>query len=205
MQEMKIEGTTTTTATTYVSCITEQMMDVEEIITAGTSQTNSTNNIIFAEMKNKDGNDLLQLKQEMASELVSFLLSVARVPGPSNTVGIKSCAKNCDDILETAINRVSYYITGFTENMVINQLYGTEVKKFHPFMELKDSSLCPHSTLFYFAKLHNLELISILPSMPRTSKWRLPLTFYDIHSDSHLYVYFISLVHATCIVHSVIL
>jgi hypothetical protein len=102
------------------------MMAVEEITTASTSHTNSTNDIIFSEMKNNGGDDMLQLKQEMSSELVSFLLSVARVPGPSNTVGIKSCAKDCDDILENAINKVSYYITGFTENMIINQLYGTD-------------------------------------------------------------------------------
>jgi hypothetical protein len=94
------------------------MMAVEEIMTASTNQTNPTNNIIIAEMKNNDGDDLLRLKQEMASEIVSFLLSVAQVPSLSNTVGIKSCAKNCDDILENAINKVSYYVTRFTENMI---------------------------------------------------------------------------------------
>lgn len=83
------------------------MMDVEEIITASNNQTNSTSDMIFDELRDND-NDLLQLKQEMASELVSLLLSVAQVPGPKNTVEIKSCAKNCDDILENIINRVSY-------------------------------------------------------------------------------------------------
>lgn len=96
------------------------MMDVEEIITASTNQTNSINDIIFDEMMDNDEDDLLQLKQEMASELVSLLLSVAQVPGPNSTLGIKSCAKNCDDILEDVINRVSYYITGLTENMIVN-------------------------------------------------------------------------------------
>lgn len=94
-------------------------MDVEEIITASTNQTNSRNNIILDEMRDNDEDDLLQLKQEMASELVSLLLSVAQVPGPNNTVGIESCAKNCDDILEYVVNRVSYYITGLTENKIV--------------------------------------------------------------------------------------
>jgi hypothetical protein len=103
-----------------ISYVTEQMMDVEEVITASTNQTNSVNDIIFDEMGDNDDDNLLKLKQEMASELVSLLLSVAQVPGPSNTVGIKSCAKNCDDILENIINMVSYYITGLTENIMVN-------------------------------------------------------------------------------------
>jgi hypothetical protein len=77
--------------------------------------------------------------------------------------------------------------------MIINQLYGTDsfVKSLkwisqeiptcrtERFITL--SSNAWHSTLFYFAKLHNLGLISILPSMPRTSKWPLPLTFSDVY------------------------
>jgi hypothetical protein len=95
------------------------MMAVEEIITAHNNQTNSINDIIFVEMEDNDEDNLLQLKQEMASELISLLLSVAQVPGPNNPAGIESCAKKCDDILGNVINRVGSYITGFTEDTII--------------------------------------------------------------------------------------
>jgi hypothetical protein len=83
------------------------MMDVEEIVTAGKAENNRLISVIMDEMRDSDEDGLLQLKQVMAGDLVSLLLSVARVPGPS-TAGINSCAKNCDDILESVTDRVSY-------------------------------------------------------------------------------------------------
>jgi hypothetical protein len=95
------------------------MMDVDEIITVGDNENNKFNSVILDGMRDSDEDGLLQLKQVIASDLVSFLLSVAQVPGPS-TAGIKSCAKNCDDILENVIDRVSYYIHHWQiENMSV--------------------------------------------------------------------------------------
>jgi hypothetical protein len=85
------------------------MVDVEEIITTGENENNKLNSVILDGMRDSDEDGLLQLKQVIACDLVSFLLSVAQVPGPS-TAGIKSCAKNCDDILENVVDRVSYCI-----------------------------------------------------------------------------------------------
>jgi hypothetical protein len=93
------------------------MMDVEEIVTAGTNQNNIVNSVILGVRDDEDG--LLQLKQDIASDLISLLLCVAQVPS-SSTAGIKSCAKNCDDILENIIDRVSYYITGLIESVIVN-------------------------------------------------------------------------------------
>ncbi|XP_021924252.1 Fanconi anemia group A protein homolog isoform X3 [Zootermopsis nevadensis] len=80
----------------------EQMMDVEEIITAGTNQNNTENFVILGMKDEEDG--LLQLKQCIASDLISLLLCVAQVSS-SSSAGIKSCAKNCDGILENIIDR----------------------------------------------------------------------------------------------------
>lgn len=88
--------------------VTEQMMDVEEIITAGTNQNNTENFVILGMKDEEDG--LLQLKQCIASDLISLLLCVAQVSS-SSSAGIKSCAKNCDGILENIIDRVSYDVT----------------------------------------------------------------------------------------------
>ncbi|PNF13766.1 hypothetical protein B7P43_G13145 [Cryptotermes secundus] len=130
-----LSGVASSDARDVSSGINEQMMDVEEIITASANQTNSVNDIILDEIRDNDEGDLLQLKQEMASELVSLLLSVAQVPGPNNTVGIKSCAKNCDDILENIINRTMNSILAASLNAI------TEVKE--PFSHKNYLSLLP--------------------------------------------------------------
>lgn len=84
------------------------MMDVE-VVSASDNENNKLNFVILDGMRDSDEDSLLQLKQVIASDLVSLLLSVAKVPSPS-TAGIKSCAKICDDILENVIDRVSYCI-----------------------------------------------------------------------------------------------
>jgi hypothetical protein len=85
------------------------MMDVEEVVNASDNENNKLNFVILDGMRDSDEDSLLQLKQVIASDLISLLLSVAKVSSPS-TAGIKSCAKICDDILENVIDRVSYYI-----------------------------------------------------------------------------------------------
>jgi len=84
-------------------------MDVEEVVSVGDNENNKLNFVILDDMRDSDVDSLLQLKQVIASDLLSLLLSVAKVPSPS-TAGIKSCTKICDDILENVIDRVSYYI-----------------------------------------------------------------------------------------------
>jgi len=84
-------------------------MDVEEVVSVGDDENNKLNFVILDDMSDSDVDSLLQLKQVIASDLLSLLLSVAKVPSPS-TAGIKSCTKICDDILENVIDRVSYYI-----------------------------------------------------------------------------------------------
>jgi hypothetical protein len=88
--------------------VTEQMMDVEEVVSAGGNESNKLNFAILDGLRDSDEDSVLQLKQVIASDLVSLLLSVAKVPSPI-TAGIQSCAKICDDILENVIDRVSYY------------------------------------------------------------------------------------------------
>jgi len=87
----------------------EQMMDVEEVVSVGDNENNKLNFVILDDMRDSVVDSLLQLKQVIASDLLSLLLSVAKVPSP-RTAGIKSCTKICDDILENVIDRVSYYI-----------------------------------------------------------------------------------------------
>jgi hypothetical protein len=94
------------------------MMEVEEVITASTNQNNMVNSVMLDGMRDDNEDGLLQLKQDIATELVSLLLCVAQVPS-SSTAGIKSCAKKCDDILGNIIERVSYCTTGLVENVIV--------------------------------------------------------------------------------------
>jgi hypothetical protein len=95
----------------FITYVTELVTDVEEIITASSNQSNVVNSPTLDGLKDNDEECMLQLKQNIASDLVSLLLCVGQVPG-SGTAGVKSCSKNCNDILENIISRVSYYWIG---------------------------------------------------------------------------------------------
>ena len=103
----------------FFPLVTEQMMDVEEVVSVGDNENNKLNFVILDDMRDSDVDSLLQLKQVIASDLLSLLLSVAKVPSPS-TAGIKSCTKICDDILENVIDRVSYYIHHWQVENILN-------------------------------------------------------------------------------------
>jgi hypothetical protein len=84
-------------------------MDVEEVVTLGDNENKKLDFVMLDDMRDSDVDSLLQLKQVIASDLLSLLLSVAKVASPS-TAGINSCSKICGDILENVVDRVSYYI-----------------------------------------------------------------------------------------------
>jgi hypothetical protein len=122
----------------FFALVTEQLMDVEEAVSLGDNENKKLNFVILDDMRDSDVDSLLQLKQVIASDLLSLLLSVAKVPSPS-TAGIKCCTKICNDILENVIDRVSYYIHHwhFDPRSFWKMNISDLVKKSPPFTEPK--------------------------------------------------------------------
>ena len=105
-------------------------MDIEEVGSVSDNENNKLNFVILDDMRDSDVDSLLQLKQVIASDLLSLLLSVAKVPSPS-TAGIKSCTKISDDILENVIDRVSYCIHHWqVENRLVQRTSLISTKHF---------------------------------------------------------------------------